>query len=71
MRSDLAAKLKSAREQATNDARGGDEEVLSLIARVLLIIDNESYISRGGETTEGPHGEGSESHPSRDFKSSR
>ena len=33
MRSDLAAKLKSARAQATNDARGGDEEVLSLIFR--------------------------------------
>ena len=70
MRSDLVTKLKSKREQATNDARGGDEEVLSLIFRALLIIDDESFVSRGGETTAGPYGEGSESHPSRDFESS-
>lgn len=71
MRSDLAARLKSARAQATNDARGSDEEVLSLIVRVLLIIDNESFISRGGETKASQYGEGSESYTSGDFKSSR
>jgi hypothetical protein len=31
MRTDLVAKLKSAREQAANDARGGDEEVETLL----------------------------------------
>ena len=71
MRSDLVAKLKSAREQAKNEARGGDEEVLSLILTPLLIKDDEGSVSRGGETTASPYGAGSEFNPSGDVKSPR
>jgi len=55
MRSDLAARVRSAREQATTDARGGEDEVsaisLSFLTVHNLIVDDESDIPGRREET--------------------
>jgi hypothetical protein len=49
MRSDLVARAKSARENSTTNARGGGDEVKSLILliyRNVLTEDDAGYIPR-------------------------
>jgi hypothetical protein len=60
MRSDLVARVKSAREKSVNDARGGDDEVPPSQPFCLqqLMVDYEDYFSWGREEEAREDGEG-------------
>src|SRR5579871_6880564 len=60
LRSDSITKMRSAREKSAMDARGGEEEVPTLLVRAyLLMTGDENNRARRTETTAGPDGTGS------------
>src|SRR5579859_2796446 len=69
MRSDLVARVKSAREQSAVNARGGEDEVILPQLLFCLVIfgansDYEGYFQGRGEETTSTDGKRGKCHPS-------